>query len=497
MRKTNALRELQGRKLIFLTVVALVLALSLALSVERFSIVSHAESAGRVTAASANVRSSASASANVLASVKQNDTVAIRGQVQATDGKIWYEVYVDANTLGYIRSDLVEITDGSTPPTSTQVAATEPQTDNNNNAGATSEGVSAVNPVSATVTGNGSVRIRSNASASSQIVTTVQNGLALTVVGQADGSDGKVWYQVNFISGNSEVSGFIRSDFVELSEELTPYTAPEPEPEPEGDAEPDTAPEPETTMAWYTMERDGKWFLVESATSDGWVIDDIFAQLQSSKTSYEERDKLVKTERNWLIILVILLVFAVGAVAFLVFKMKDMMDSAYFNEVEKETLRKKTNQGGSRLTHTVGNDRRGMGQGQRPSAVKSAGAAQGQRPVGEQGQRPGGSPQGQRPSSVKSAGAQGQRPSGAQGQKSAGAAQGQRSSGAQSQRSAMTAQGQKSAGSAQGQRAAGSAQGQTAKTQAKPAGGQGWQSKNFMADDEFEFDFLNYDGEDE
>ena len=120
----------------------------------------------------------------------------------------------------------MEITDGSTPPASSQNSSpTQPVSDVGTTSPATAQ-VTALNPVSATVTGGGNsgVRIRSDASTNSQIITTVQSGLALTVVGRADGldSDGKEWYQVNFTSNNSEVSGFIRSDFVELSEELTP-----------------------------------------------------------------------------------------------------------------------------------------------------------------------------------------------------------------------------------------------------------------------------------
>jgi hypothetical protein len=44
--------------------------------------------------------------------------------------------------------------------------------------------------------------------------------MALTVTGQATGTDGKTWYQISFISNSVEVTGFIRSDYVALSGEL-------------------------------------------------------------------------------------------------------------------------------------------------------------------------------------------------------------------------------------------------------------------------------------
>ena len=72
-------------------------------------------------------------------------------------------------------------------------------------------------PISASATGGQSIRVRANASTTSQIVTTAKEGLALTVTGQATGTDGNVWYQVTFIDNGSEVTGFIRNDYVTLS----------------------------------------------------------------------------------------------------------------------------------------------------------------------------------------------------------------------------------------------------------------------------------------
>ena len=485
MRKRNVLLGLQRRGRIPALILALVLALSLAVFVDGFSTVSHAVSAGRIKATGgANVRSSASASSRILTSLVNNDTVSIKSQVQGSDGYTWYEVYVDADTLGYIRSDLVEITDGSTPPTSSEGSSSDPQPSDTGTTTPGSAQVTRVNPVSATVTGGGNngVRIRSDASTSSEIVTTVKNGLALTVVGQANGldADAKVWYQVNFTSNNSEISGFIRSDFVELSEELTPYV------EPAGDVDPPEeteTPDPESPVVgkeYETVYQDGSWYLVVTATNQGYVIDDMFDQITTNKNAYEDSVKTVKSQKMWIVILVILLVAAVGAVAFLVFKIKDMMDSAYFNQVERETLRKRNLQGDRKVMPTVGGDKRAAGPGPRPSGKKPS--APGPRPAATaQGSRPAGNPQGQRPAGT----AQGQRPAGSP----------------QSQRPAGTSQSQSSENPGQGKRPSGTPQGQSGQPKQQPnsAGSQGWKSKNFMAgeEDEFEFEFLNYDGEDE
>ena len=505
-------------------VLTLALMCSLGLTAGFFSIVSHAASAGRVTSSDgAKVRSSASTSADVLTSYPKDTVISIRAQIQGTDGTTWYEVHTDDSTIGYVRSDLVEITDGSTPPTSTQVtptsteapaAATTPPATEAPVSNETPAEVSAVNPVSATVTGsgNGGVRVRSNASTTSPIVTTVQNGLALTVTGQATGADSKVWYQVNFIADANEVTGFIRSDFVELSEELTPYTEPEDSPEPEDGGEEDQGGTTSVKQYDTMLRDDGEWILVTDFTKDppeGYKISDVL-NLINSNAEVEETiagmEKNLKVQKVAIVVLVFLLVVAAGAVGVLAFKMKDLSDSAYFNEVESETLRRRSSAGGQRGMQGSGAERRGASQGQRPAGARPAGAPQGQRPAGA---RPTGAPQSQRPAGTRPAGAsQGQRPAGT---RPAGASQGQRPAGArptgapQSQRPA----GARPTGAPQSQRPAGTRPAGAPQGQ-KPAGAPGGrpvggaqnagrpQSRNFMAEDEeMEFEFLNYDDDNE
>ena len=481
--------KLQWRGGLLAGAFALCLAIMLGIFAEGFSIVSHAEGQGRIKATSAIIRSEASTSSERLGSVKKDSTITILGQVQGADGRTWYEVWVDSTTRGYIRSDLVELTGGDVPSSSNPTPA-PPETPVE---------VTEVNPVSATVTSGTQVRIRSNASTTSEMVAMVSNELALTVTGQANGTDGAVWYKVSFISNGTQISGFIRSNYVTLSGELTPVTqtppdVPQQPEETNSPEEPPAATEPPAEAPekeYDTIFIQDDWKLYKPSNNDSWSIKDLL----------NANNDIVKNQKIIIIVLVILLVAALSTVGYLIFKIKDVMDSAYFNQVESETLRKRSaavsQAGGQRVMHTVGTEKQPSrpagAPGQRPAG------AQGQRPAGAQGQRPAGA-QGQRP-----AGAQGQRPAGAQGQRPAGAP-GQRPAGAQGQRPAG-APGQRPAG-AQGQRPVG-AQGQKAAGQGQPVPNsglkpqpkdnqqaQGWQSKNFMTDDddEFEFEFLNVDG---
>lgn len=455
--------RLQWRGRLLAGTFALCMSIMLGIFADDFAIVSHADSKGKITVNSAIIRSEASTSSERIGSAKKDNTVTITGQVQGADGKTWYEVWVNSSTKGYIRSDLLEIIEGETPAATNSPVTPAPDTPVE---------VTPVNPVSATVTGGTSVRIRSNASTNSQELAKVSNEHALTVTGQAKGTDGFLWYQVSFISNGTQITGFIRSNFVMLSEELVSVTQDPPTGDPETTQPPEKTPEatqpPEEnkTKEYDTIFHGGEWKLYKPETNDSYSIE----MLLSGNV------KTVKTQKTIIIILVILLVAAVAAVGYLIFKLKDMMDSAYFNQVESETLRRRSaavsQSGGQRVMHTVGTEKQ---------SAKAAGT-QGQKPAGTQTQKP--------------AGTQAQKPAGAQGQRPAGT-QGQRPVGTQSQRPAGT-QGQRPVG-AQGQRPAGqgqAAQNSTSKPQTKDGQqAQGWQSKNFMTDDddEFEFEFLNVD----
>lgn len=494
---------------VFWGMLALVFVLGAGLFSENLAIVSHAESAAKVTASSAKIRKTADSSSEVIGSAAKDKAISIKSQTKGADGYTWYEVYVDANTLGYIRSDLVSITDGSTPPSSSGTTTTTTTTTTMTTAtpapvvNETPVEVTAVEPLSATVTGGQSVRVRSNASTTSQIVTTAENGMALTVTGQATGTDGKTWYQISFISNSVEVTGFIRSDYVALSGELQAPVEEQPVEEQPTDEQP--AEDTQTTSKdWDTQMQGDAWYLLDMAGQKQYKIDDLFNslnQITEINAQYETNQKKISSQKAVIIILVILLVAAVAAVTLLIFKIKDMNDASYFSDVEEETARRRRvdrpqggrpqngrpapqggrpqggrPQGSQKVMHEVGAERRPAsrptGQGTRPDGRP---APQGERPIG-QTVRPA-APQERRPAP------RGGRPvTPGQGRP---APQGGRPTAPQSERPAPQA---------------GRPVARPTKPVPQSEGNQnpGWKSKNFMSDDdEFEFEFLNWDGDED
>jgi len=526
---------------------ALVLLVALTVGLNENSIVSLADSAGKITASSAKIRKEPSTTSETVGSAVQDAKVSVTGQITGTDGYTWYKVVVDGGTVGYIRSDLMEITDGSNPASVVAPTTNTTSTPTTSTPDETLVDVADVEPVSASVKGSSPVRVRQNASTTSRIVTNAEGGMALTVIGQATGSDNKEWYLVQFIANGSEVSGFIRADYVNLSGELVPAGSVVETPVEEV---PEVKEEPkEEAKMWETTytDDDSKWHLVNNETKESYDIAQIFAANEANAKTLEDVLKEKKNQQIIIIVLVIFVVlFATGDIL-LFFKVKDLADAAYYNEVEQETMRRRTadrpvskGQGasGSKGTKSAGS------QGARPAGQRPAGAQGGQRPAGSQGarpagQRPAGTQGGQRPAGSQGARPAGQRPAGAQGGQRPAGSQGARPAG---QRPAGTQGGQRPAGSqgarptgqrpagSQGARPAGAAQSvakqcpvqepaeemvqniftddtvvydradvqQAAKAaeQIRQEENAGWKAKNFTNEDELEFHFLNLeDGE--
>lgn len=141
------------------------------------TIVSHAEEV-TVTASSVKIRASADVNSGMIGGAMAGEKLQVTGEVTGADNYTWYQVtgeFENGATTGYVRSDCVSKTGSTGTPaapatTNPTTPATTPATD-----------VSAVQPVTAKVTGE-QVRVRSNASTSGSIVSTVRRDVVLTVL---------------------------------------------------------------------------------------------------------------------------------------------------------------------------------------------------------------------------------------------------------------------------------------------------------------------------
>lgn len=174
----------------------------------------YAQLTGTVTAGSANVRKEASTSSAVLAGLKNGDEVSIVKEVTDSDGTLWYEIHVDADTKGYVAASLIT-KDGDSAPV-TNVTPTSGSTSTTSTTTNTSSGdyIDSQDQWKSATISSSSVRVRKDASTSSDILATVTKGVVLTVTGSKTGSDGYEWHQVSFKVDGEDYLGFIRSDLI-------------------------------------------------------------------------------------------------------------------------------------------------------------------------------------------------------------------------------------------------------------------------------------------
>lgn len=427
----------------------------------------------KVTASSARVRKTASTSSDVVGSVANGESFTIQEEVTGSDGYTWYKISLNGAT-GYIRSDLAQKSESGSTGTGTT----------------TNTEVTEIQPISAKVTG-AQVRVRPDASTNGSVVTTVAKDEVVTVNGTAAGADGKTWYSVSFRSGNNDVTGFIREDFLELAGEIVPVTEETPEVPPAVEPVPEVPEIVVEVKDYDTLEEDDVWYLVNNTTSPAYkyVIEDIFSAAKTNADLYEGSLKTIRNQKIFIVILVLLIVAGGIGATLVIFKMKDMLDESYFEEVEKEVAAKRQNKP-QNVMHTVGKD-----------SVQKKPTVNGQPKPAAKPQTVNGQP---RPATAASA-----RPTvnaqnpGAQPKQPTAAAQAapqkttQASPASPAQRPVAAA---KPAGGPVAAKPAAKPQGNAVQKPANTAKpNQEWKSKNFMSDDEddFEYDFLNWDGDEE
>ena len=478
-----------------------------------FSITSLAAE-GKVKAASAKIRKEATTSSEMLGSAAYGEKYNITGEVTGADGYVWYQITFGDNQTGYVRSDLMD--------KSGEVESTDTTT-------ATTDGVTELQPISATITGN-TVRVRSGASTDSSIVTNVLKDVVVTVTGKATDGQGKTWYRVTFSSDSGEVTGFIREDFLSVSGTVTPIVD-DPvveEPTTEEPVEEDTETTTPVKKSDYELVEEGDvWWLVDNAVT-GYKYDaaGLISAIKENEVLVTDYQSKVKSQKTWIIFLVILVV-ALGVLATLLFlKVKEVMDEAYFAAVEKETIRQRQGQKANNssagsssknknVMHTVGADKNAINKQSMPKGnnIPKPGTNTATKTVQQK-------PAGTVPQTVKVSNpseTRDVRPANTTAaQKTTNAAGAQKTTNAAGvQKTTNTVGAQKTASAAGVQKTASTA-GTTAAPKAAASSAsqpkqapqkaventskKSWQSKNFMAeddDDDFEFEFLNWDGSDD
>lgn len=152
------------------------------------TMVVRADEKGSITGSNVNVRETADTNARVMEVLNTDALVNVSAETTGTDGNKWYKITTAAGNTGYVRSDFVK-----KAVVTVDVTATDAKT---------------------VYIAGSSANIRQDASTDSARVAQAQGGSKVTIIGEATGSDGKKWYQIQFDANGTTLKGFIRSDLV-------------------------------------------------------------------------------------------------------------------------------------------------------------------------------------------------------------------------------------------------------------------------------------------
>jgi len=186
---------------------------------------------GTVQGTNVNVRNSA-VSGSVVGQLSTGAQVTVRKETKASDGKTWYYISFKLNGAtkkGWMRSDFVKKNETKTeeniepPAESPQSGTTEVDVSDvtDDDSGTDDKKEDENKPAAQTtkkgvITGN-FVRIRKKA-VSGAVITQLNSGAQVTVKKEVKGSDGYVWYKITFKYNGKNKNGFVRSDFVKITE---------------------------------------------------------------------------------------------------------------------------------------------------------------------------------------------------------------------------------------------------------------------------------------
>lgn len=317
---------------------------------------------GEITAATAYIRAQASTESDVVGSTVKGKKVDLLESVKDSGGTTWYKVSVAGGGYGYIRGDLVkasgEVPAGSTASTSSQT--TQP-------ADSTSQPAetvpTAIGEQAAVIQCETNAIVRSGASKSHSVVSSLPNGTAITLIGEANDNAGNKWYQLKADYNSRTIEGYVRSDLIAIGAQgadnpsegegggEAPAEGENPEggegenPEGEGQAPEETAPEPEPDNSHkdyeirWAQNQDNEeydYFLYDNQTGTRMRLSEV---LNAATSSSEYTQKLQdKVDKNKILIIVlagvIVLLFII--ITIMIFKIRSLYYEDYDEDEEEE-----------------------------------------------------------------------------------------------------------------------------------------------------------------
>ena len=179
-----------------------ILGFAVAMMVFGLSTISSLAATGTVTAGTAKIREKASTDSSVVASTSKGAKIDIVGAEKDSSGTVWYKVPVSGGSYGYVRDN----SSSSSADASTSASASKPE----------ATVPTAIGEQAATVKCSSNVKVRAGASTKHDVVTSLPDGTAITLIGEANDAAGNKWYQLRCEYNGKTVEGYIRSDLIAI-----------------------------------------------------------------------------------------------------------------------------------------------------------------------------------------------------------------------------------------------------------------------------------------
>lgn len=304
------------------------------------SCISLADATGKVTARSVKVRQMPDVNSEVIGSSAAGKTVTIISQTSDSSGYTWYEVYVDANSTGYIRSDMLDVdtSSGSIPTSSASASTSAPEQTAPAAQGAEAMPETGMDSQYATIKARSAI-IRSGASTSKGAICSLPANTQVIVSGQTEGTD-KPWYYITFTAPDgTEKTGYVRSDLVDMGE-MVPVEAP---PEEQAPAEPQPEEQPAEQPAerndYEVVNEGGEWWLYDWTDRENGTkqkLADVLLAAHAQSMNDELDVKTVSTQRIVIIVLIGIIIALVVTLTIMIFKLRDAYYESYEDDEDED-----------------------------------------------------------------------------------------------------------------------------------------------------------------
>ena len=277
-----------------------------------------------VTVKNAIVRDKAGTDGNSIAGLDEGTSVKIINEDKDKKGTTWYQIQLN-DTTGYVRHDLVKITDDA--PQDNQEANDTPEDNQGNQEAQDNPGDGDYAQRAGTITSSDPANVRKSASTKADKVGTAEQGLVVNVIGEDLDDSGNVWYQINFLDASGkDVTGYVRYDLIsveepQVAEEIVEEIVEEPEQEVIVE-EPAQKPEYEMVL---TDDEEGNqvWYLYNNAQGTRQKLSTLMEAAEGN-ISGAAKGSASLTLQIAVIAMAVIIVILVAVVVILAFKIHDL-----------------------------------------------------------------------------------------------------------------------------------------------------------------------------